>query len=208
LTVGGDNTSPAAFAGVISGTGGLSKIGTGTQTLSGANTYQGNTVVSAGTLKLDATGTIANSTPLSIANGATFDVSGKTSYDLTGVSLTIAAGSGGSGSFDAGTAALTFGGNLTIDLSTATPDATYYLFALGSHSSNFDSVALSGSFAGSLTNSAASLWTGPIGGYNWSLDLSSGALSATSAIPEPSTYAAMLGLGALGFAAWRRRRSA
>lgn len=29
-----------------------------------------------------------------------------------------------------------------------------------------------------------------------------------SAVPEPSTYAALFGLGALGFAAWRRRRTA
>ncbi len=35
LTVGGDNTSPAAYAGVILGSGSLSKIGTGVQTLSG-----------------------------------------------------------------------------------------------------------------------------------------------------------------------------
>src|SRR5207245_6206552 len=50
LTVGGDNTSPAAYAGVISGTGALTKIGTGTQTLSGANTYSGATSVTGGTL--------------------------------------------------------------------------------------------------------------------------------------------------------------
>ena len=55
LTVGGDNTSPAAFAGVISGSGGaLTKIGTGTLILSGANSYSGNTVVQAGTLALTA----------------------------------------------------------------------------------------------------------------------------------------------------------
>ncbi|MBN8457485.1 MAG: autotransporter-associated beta strand repeat-containing protein [Verrucomicrobia bacterium] len=45
LTVGGDNTSPAAYAGVISGTGGLTKIGSGTQVLGGNNTYAGGTTV-------------------------------------------------------------------------------------------------------------------------------------------------------------------
>ena len=51
LTVGADNTSPAAYAGAISGTGGaLVKIGTGLLTLSGANTYTGSTSVNAGIL--------------------------------------------------------------------------------------------------------------------------------------------------------------
>jgi autotransporter-associated beta strand protein len=59
LTVGGDGTSPPAYAGVISGTGGaLTKLGGGTQTLSGANTYTGGTTVNAGTLRINATNSL------------------------------------------------------------------------------------------------------------------------------------------------------
>jgi autotransporter-associated beta strand protein len=41
------------YAGVISGTGGVAQNGFGTLTLTGANTYSGNTAVSAGTLAID-----------------------------------------------------------------------------------------------------------------------------------------------------------
>jgi autotransporter-associated beta strand protein len=49
LALGGDNGS-ATFSGVISGTGPLTKVGIGAQTLSGNNTYLGQTSVSNGTL--------------------------------------------------------------------------------------------------------------------------------------------------------------
>lgn len=51
LTVGANGAS-ATYAGVISGAGGVTKIGTGTQTLSGANAYVGDTRVQGGTLSL------------------------------------------------------------------------------------------------------------------------------------------------------------
>ena len=56
LTIGGDNTSPAAYAGIISGIGALEKTGSGTLVLSGKNTFSGGTTLSSGTLQLSASG--------------------------------------------------------------------------------------------------------------------------------------------------------
>ena len=50
LTTGAANASPPAYAGVISGTGSLVKIGTGTLTLSGANSLTGDITVNGGTV--------------------------------------------------------------------------------------------------------------------------------------------------------------
>ena len=64
-----DFTGDNAFANVISGTGVVNKTGTGTLTLSGANTYTGMTNVNAGVLELTGDAVVANG-PVSVgANG-------------------------------------------------------------------------------------------------------------------------------------------
>jgi len=55
LTVG--DTTSTQFAGVIAGSGGLVKTGTGTLTLTGANSHSGGTLISGGTLQLGNGGT-------------------------------------------------------------------------------------------------------------------------------------------------------
>jgi outer membrane autotransporter protein len=52
LTTGNDNTS-TTFSGTMSGSGGLTKIGAGTLTLSGASTYAGPTNINAGALNVN-----------------------------------------------------------------------------------------------------------------------------------------------------------
>ncbi len=83
LIVGGLNTS-TSFAGVIqngSGTVGLTKIGSGTLTLNGTNSYTGVTTVTSGTLNLTRAGTAGN--------GGTLSAS--TALNLTGGTLLLSA---------------------------------------------------------------------------------------------------------------------
>jgi fibronectin-binding autotransporter adhesin len=99
LTVGTPGSSPSTtFAGAIqdnpSGTLGLTKAGSGTLTLSGANTYVGITTITAGTLALGASGSINNTPTNTIAAGATFDVSAITAYSLSGSTTLTASGTG------------------------------------------------------------------------------------------------------------------
>jgi fibronectin-binding autotransporter adhesin len=51
--------SAGSFAGVIAGTGGFEKVGGGTLTLTGANTYSGTTTISEGTLRIGAGGRLS-----------------------------------------------------------------------------------------------------------------------------------------------------
>ncbi len=79
LTVGGNNTSPAAYSGAITGTGGnsLVKIGTGTLTLNGSNSSISGINVNAGTLEFSG-GTGSNIPGLTTVqgSGSVFKISG------------------------------------------------------------------------------------------------------------------------------------
>jgi len=105
LAVGGNNQT-SAFNGVIKNGGGtlaLTKIGAGTLTLGGADTYTGSTTISAGTLALGSGGAI-NSTPIiAIAAGGTLDVSAIASYTLSGNTTLSASGTASRSTIKGGT---------------------------------------------------------------------------------------------------------
>jgi autotransporter-associated beta strand protein len=74
LTVDGAGNVTFLSAAIVSGAGGLTKNGTGTVTLNGAQSYAGATSVTAGTLTLS--GSLTNSSTINVSNGATFNANG------------------------------------------------------------------------------------------------------------------------------------
>lgn len=70
----GSMNSDFTFEGVIAGTGGFTKVGTGTMTLKGQSTFTGATTVTAGTLKLDGADAL-KSTPSVALNAGVMDIS-------------------------------------------------------------------------------------------------------------------------------------
>jgi fibronectin-binding autotransporter adhesin len=126
LTVGNANSN-GVFGGIIqdgtSRTLALTKIGTGTQTLTNGNTYTGSTIINGGTLKLQYGGGIVNSTKITVGPGATFDVSGvPTPPYALGNSQTLG-GSGATGTI-AGDLSLAAGGPLALTYTASTPTLT------------------------------------------------------------------------------------
>lgn len=119
-------TNSLRLSGVIEGSSGIAKTGSQTLYLAGASTYSGDTVVSNGTLALDAGGSITNSANIHVAAGALLDVSAWTdgytvasAQTLTGYgavtgSVVIAAGARLSAGTTNAVGTLTFKNDLTL----------------------------------------------------------------------------------------------
>jgi autotransporter-associated beta strand protein len=197
------------------------KVGTGILTLTGANDYEGPTVVEAGTLLIN--GSLLNSSVVTVNSGATLGGSGTINGDITVESGGTLAPGNSIGILNVGQLTLGDGANLVFELtSNATAGTTYdqidgtslvleggtvtvTLSGIGSQSiSQGDTFTL---FTGSVTNFDSTTfdiinntdWTG-----GW--ELSEGSLILT-AIPEFGTYALLAGLFALGLVLIVRQRS-
>jgi len=106
LSTGGGSTADTVFDGVISGTGGLTKDGTGRFFLSGANTYSGPTHVRLGVLGA------ADASSNSFSPNSAFTVDQQATLALFNTSQTIGS-LAGSGLVEIGTGSLTTGGDNT-----------------------------------------------------------------------------------------------
>ncbi len=84
LTLGG-NEGSTAYSGVLSGSGRLIKIGNGTLTLYGSNTFAGGTTISAGTIALAGSGTLGNTGAIAIDANGSLDL-GASTLDYTRLS--------------------------------------------------------------------------------------------------------------------------
>lgn len=232
LTLG---SGSATQSGVFSGVGGIAKTGAGTLSLTATNAFSWTTLVNAGTLlvngplqaacvvtvnsggTLGGSGTIGGAT--TVASGGTLAPGNSPGLLTFSSSLTLSSGSNltfeinGTGrgpTYDTvnATGLTTLGGTLSLVFgSTIANGTTLDLYGLTSGSSgNFDFLTSSGGYFGNFTNDGG-IWTLTSGAQRLTFTSSTGDLAfSASAIPEPSSYAALAGLTALGLAALRRRR--
>lgn len=180
-------TNTGTVSAILGGGGTLDKTGEGTVTLSAANSYTGETTVSEGTLALAADNAISSSSDVVLSGGAL-----ESGFNQTLGTLNLTASS-------------------TLDLSTG--GTFVFADSSGLESSWNGILSISGTFTegvsvrfGTTSDglSAGQLSKVMINGLAAGID-SNGYLT-TSMIPEPSTYAAMLGAMALGAVVVRRNR--
>ncbi|MBC8009059.1 MAG: autotransporter-associated beta strand repeat-containing protein [Burkholderiales bacterium] len=202
----------------------FTKLGAGTLATLGGS-YTGTTTVSAGTLLVN--GVSSGTGAITVASGATLGgtgtLGGATTFSSGGATFAPAT-LGVAGVIN--TANLTFnaGSLLSFDLgiNTAASDQAVVTGSLnfaGATTLNLTNLAIPTlgstiytlfSVSGTTTN-IGNVTIGALAGYDSSLSLSGNNVVLTltsSAIPEPSSAAALAGLSILGFAALRRRRRA
>ncbi|QOG03322.1 autotransporter-associated beta strand repeat-containing protein [Flavobacterium sp. MDT1-60] len=167
LTLDGVTGSSGIMSGIISTPSFLNKEGLGTWTLSGSNTYTGTTSVNAGTLSLGV-GEVFYGT-LAIAGGA--------SVVTNGNAVTFRGGFTNSGTFTAGSSAITISGTATQSIDSFTTTGTVTMSKTGNSTATFNGNVTGGALTingnggtlnlgTSLTHTFSGNWTRTIGTLN------------------------------------------
>ncbi|MDH4413216.1 MAG: autotransporter-associated beta strand repeat-containing protein [Rhizobium sp.] len=180
LTTGGNNTS-TTYAGRITGVSGLTKVGTGTLTLSRVTEYSGDTIISGGVLQLGDGGTTGGlNSSTNVINNATITFNRSDDFTISN----IISGTGGLTKQGAGILTLT--GANTYTGATRIEGGTLKLGAGGSLSSaSLITVSAGATFDfGSLANPTI----GSLGGTGGSLTGGSGNLTIQMASDSTETY--------------------
>jgi|GEM_PF-1287139 len=193
-----DNAGNMGYWGNISGTGGLTKTGTGNFELNGANTYSGATNVASGFVRIGTNGSLLNSTAINISNGAQLSVVGASALSptaavsLTGVGSRLTLKAGQSIGSLAGTAATGVWFDPGMVLTTG-----------GNHTSTVFSGNLGANGEGSLTKIGTGAFTlAGTNGYTGATAVNAGSLIVNGSIASSSgvTVAAGALLGGTGVA--------
>lgn len=230
-----NQTTAGTYEGVIAGAGRLTvgSLSTNTLTLTGANTYTGDTSVNAGALIINGNQSAATGA-VSVANGATLGGIGTIGADLTTVNGTLssgtalAPGTNGHLTFNdpgAGIADLSFGstGNWLIDIVEGTntsdrliiegiltinPLATLSFNTIANSPFSVDSIFTLATFGSLSPGSTFSNYLNDeiyvIGGGGYRFNYNSGSITLT-AVPEPVAFLPLLPLLLAGL--WFMRRS-
>ncbi len=200
--------------------GGLTKLGSGTLTLKGADTYTGPTTINAGTLALGGSGSIADSDHIIVASAATFDVTALGGFSLSAtqslgnssspglINGSIATGPGiVSLTYSNGSASLIVAnGTLTLATSTVfTINNPGPALGLGQYLLVTNDVAGTGSITGSDPTAVSVTGNGLVTNTYPSVVITNGAVYLTIAagsITNPIVYPPVMAFpGALGYGA-------
>ena len=188
LTVTGDSSGATGAVAVNAG-----------GTLAGNGTIGGKVTVANSVTAVLAPGTLSGATETLALNNTNLILSGSNSQ----VKLDIAGT--GAGDFDriVGIDSFTQAGTVTFTLTGTYTTASWDVFDFAGKTGGFHAITLTGSYVGTLTLTDTDLWTGHIGGQDWTFHQATGVLTV---VPEPATCLLTgLGLGLVLFRINRRR---